>query len=128
MGDLVDLCCSRGAKDQGDAVEQECGGKRAEKKILDGRFRTAASLFAVAGQNIGGDGGDFQCDKDQQQFDCAGEQAHADSAKDDQRVVLALMMAVFGQCIHCEKQSNEYDAADENVKEDGERAGLDRVE
>ncbi len=126
-GDLVDLRGAGGAEDHRDAVEQEGGGEGAEQKVLDGRFRSAGGVLAVAGQNIGGDGGDFQRDEDQQQLDRAGQQAHSHRAEDDERVELALMMAVFGQGVEREQQRHQHDAADEHVEEDGEGAGLDRA-
>ena len=101
--DLVDLRGAGGAEDQRDAVEQECGGEGAEQEVLDGGFRAAAGLLAVAGEDVGGDGGDFESDEDDQQLDGAGEQAHADGAEDDERVVLALVMAVFGEGVEREQ-------------------------
>src|SRR5258708_26302528 len=71
-----DRCRSSGAKDECNPVEQECGGERAKQKILDGSFRTAASLLAITSQNVSGDGRDLQRDEDHQQFDRAAEQAH----------------------------------------------------
>ena len=65
--------------------------------------------------------------KTTQQLDCPGEQAHADSAKDDERVKLALVVAVFGQRVEREQQGHEDDAADEDVEEDGEGTGFDRA-
>ncbi len=124
-GDLVDLRGAGGAKDQRDAVEQKSCGKGAEQKVLDGGFGAAARVLAIAGQNVGGDGGDLQRDEDQQQLDRAGEQAHADRAKDDQRVELALMMAVFRQGVEREQQSHQHDAANQHVEEDGKGAGFD---
>jgi hypothetical protein len=53
--------------------------------------------FAVAGKDVGGDRGDFEGNEDHEQFDGAGEQAHADRAEDDEGVELALMVAVFRQ-------------------------------
>ena len=82
-------------------------------------------MLAVAGEDVGGDGGDFEGDEDDQQLDGGGEQAHADCAEDDERVVLALMMGVLGQRVEREQQRHENDAADEDVEEDGEGAGFD---
>ena len=95
VGDLVDLRGSGGAEDERDAVEQERGGEGAEEEVLDGGFRAAAGLLAVAGEDVGGDGGDFEGDEDDEQLDGGGEQAHADGAEDDERVELALMVAVL---------------------------------
>ena len=64
MGDLVDLRGAGGAKDQRDAVEKKAGGEGAKQEVLDGGFRAAASLFAIAGKDVGGDRGDFQSDED----------------------------------------------------------------
>ena len=94
-GDLVDLRGAGGAEDERDAVEEECRGEGAEQEVLDGGFRAAAGLLAVAGKDVGGDGGDFEGDEDDEQLDGAGEQAHADGAEDDERVELALMVAVL---------------------------------
>ncbi len=63
--------------------------------------------------------------KTSEQLDRAGEQAHADGAEDDERVELALVVAVFGQGVEREQKRDENDAADEHVEEDGEGAGLD---
>ena len=82
-------------------------------------------MLAVAGEDVGGDGGDFERDEDDEQLDGAGEQAHADCAEDDERVVLALMMGVLGQSVEREQEGDENDAADEDVEEDGEGAGFD---
>ena len=105
--DLVDLRGSGSAEDERDAVEQECGGEGAEEEILDGGFRAAAGLLAVAGKDVGGDGRDFKRDEDDEQFDGAGEQAHADCAEDDERVELALMVAVCGQRVEREQQRDQ---------------------
>ena len=126
--DLVDLGGSGSAEDQCDAVEQKSGGKGAEEKIFDGGFGAAAGLFAVAGENVGGDRGNLKRNENDEELDGAGEQAHADRAKDDERVKLALVVAVFGQRVEREKQSHEHDAADENVEEDGKGAGFDGAE
>ena len=128
LGDLVDLRCAGGAEDERDAVEQKCRGEGAEEKVLDGGFGAAAGLFAIAGEDVGGDGGDFEGDEDNQQLDCAGEQAHADRAEDDESVELALVMAVVGQGVEREQKGDENDAADEDVEEDGEGAGFDGAE
>jgi Sec-independent protein translocase protein TatA len=82
-----------------------------------------------AGKNVGGDGGDFKRDEDDEQLDGRGEQAHADGAEDNERVELALVVGVLGQRVEREQEGDENDAADEDVEEDGEGAGLDgRVE
>ena len=128
MGDLVDLRGSGSAEDERDAVEQECCGEGAEEKVFDGGFRAAAGVLAIAGEDVGGDGGDFESDEDDEQLDGGGEQAHADGAEDDERVVLALVMAVFRQRVEREEEGDEDDAADEDVEEDGEGAGFDRGE
>ena len=124
-GDLVDLRGSGGAEDERDAVEQECGGEGAEQEVFDGGFRAAAGVLAVAGEDVGGDGRDFESDEDDEQLDGAGEQAHADCAEDNERVELALMVAVFGERVEREQEGHENDAADEDVEEDGEGAGFD---
>ena len=98
-GDLVDLRCACCAEDQSDAVEQKSCGKGAEEKVFDGGFRAATGLLAVPGEDVGGDRGDFESDEHEEQFHGAGEQAHADCAKDNERVELALMVAVFGKRI-----------------------------
>ena len=125
MGDLVDLRGSSGAEDERDAVEQKRGGEGAEEEVLDGGFRTAAGLLAVAGEDVGGDGGDFEGDEDEEQLNRAGKQAHADGAEDDERVELALVMARLGQSVEREQEGYEDDATDEDVEEDGEGAGFD---
>ena len=124
-GDLVDLRGAGGAEDQGDAVEKECRGEGAEQEVLDGGFRAAAGLLAVAGQNVSGDGGDFERDEDEQQLDGPGEQAHADCAEDDESIEFALVVAVCRERIERDEQRDEDDAADEHMEEDGEGAGLD---
>jgi hypothetical protein len=124
-GDLVHLGCAGCAEDQRDAVEQKGGGEGAEQKILDRRFGAARGVLAVTNQNIGRDGGYLQRDEDQQQLDRAGEQAHSHRAEDDQRVELALMVALFGERVQREQQSYQHEAADQHVEEDGEGAGLD---
>ncbi len=73
VSDLIDLRSAGGAKDQRHAVEEKSGGKGAEKKVLDGRFGTAACLLAITSQDVGGDGGDFEGDEDEQQLDRAGK-------------------------------------------------------
>jgi hypothetical protein len=52
-GDVVDGGGAGGAEDEGDAVEEECGGEGAEKEVLDGRFRTFPGLFALSGEDVG---------------------------------------------------------------------------
>ena len=84
--DLIDLRGAGGAEDQGNAVEQKRGGKGAEEEVLDGGFRAAAGLLPVAGEDVRGDGRDFEGDEDHEQLDGAGEQAHADGAEYDERV------------------------------------------
>jgi len=86
-------------------------------------------VLAPAGKDVGGDGGDFEGDEDDEELDGGGEQAHADSAEDDEGVELALVVGVFGQRVKREQEGDEDDAADEDVEEDGEGAGLDgRIE
>ena len=104
MGDLVDLRGAGRAKDQRHAVEEKGSGKRAKQEVLDCRFGATRRLLAITGKNVSGDRGDFESDENDQQFDCAGEQAHADRAKGDQSVELALVMAVFGQRIEREQK------------------------
>ncbi len=99
----IDLRGAGGAKDEGDAVKQKCGGKGAKEEVFDGGFRAAAGLLAVTGEDVGGDRRDFEGDEDHEQLDGAGEQAHADGAEDDERIKLALVMAVFGQRVEREQ-------------------------
>ena len=87
-----------------------------------------AAVLAVAGEDVGGDGGDFESDEDDQQLDGAGEQAHAHGAEDDEREVFALVVAVFRQSIEREQEGDQDDAADEDVEEDSEGAGFDGAE
>ena len=126
-GDLVNLRGAGGAEDHRDAVEQEGCGEGAEQKILDGGFRSASGVLAVAGQNIRSYGRDLQRDEDQQQLDRAGEQAHAHRAEDNQRVELALVVALFRQCVQREQERYQNDAADEHMEEDREGTGLHRA-
>ncbi len=123
--DLIDLRGAGSAKDEGNAVKQKRGGKRAEEEVFDGGFRAAAGLFPVTGKDVGGDRGDFEGDEDHEQLDGAGEQAHANSAEYDERVILALVVAVLRQRIEREQEGDENDAADEDVEEDREGAGFD---
>ncbi len=99
MRNLVNLRGSGGAEDQRDSVQQEGCRKRSEQEVLDRGFGTAARVLAIAGQNVGGDGGDFERNEYNQQFDGAGKQAHADCAEDDQRIELTLMMTVRGHSV-----------------------------
>jgi len=62
--------------------------------------------------------------KNHEQFDGAGEKAHADGAENDERIELALVVAVLRQRIEREQKGHENDAADEDVEEDGEGAGF----
>jgi len=123
--DVVDGRGAGGAEDEGDAVEEECRGEGAEEEVLDSGFGAFAGLLAIPSEDVGRDGGDFESDEDDEQFGGGCEETHADCAEDHQRVVLALVMAVFGECVEREKQRNDDDAADEDVEEDGEGAGLD---
>ena len=125
-GDLVDLRGSGSAKDECNAVKQEGSSERAEEEIFDGGFRAPAGVLAPAGKNVCGDGGNFECNKDDEQLNGGGEQAHADRAKDDERVELALMVGVLRERVEREQQCHEHDAADKDVEEDCEGAGFDR--
>jgi hypothetical protein len=84
-------------------------------------------LIAASGQNVSADRRDFQCDENQQKFNRAGQQAHAHCAKDNQRVVLALVVAILRQRVQREQQHHQHKPADKRVEEDCEGAGLDRV-
>ena len=96
-GDFVDLGRAGGAEDEGYSVEQEAGGEGAEEKVLDGGFRAFAGVFAESGEDVGGDGGDFKGDEDDQEFNGGGHQAHTDGAENHEGEVFAAMMLVGGQ-------------------------------
>ena len=74
-GDVGNIGGAGSAKDQGDAVEKEGGGEGTEQEVLEGRFRTLAVALAKAGQDVGGDGRNFQADEDQQQLNRAWSSA-----------------------------------------------------
>ena len=80
----------------------------------------------VTSQNVGGNGRDFESDKNQQQLHRTGQQAHPHRAEDDQRIELALVMAVLRQCIQREQQGHQHNAADQHVEEYRKGAGLNR--
>ena len=122
---LVNLRGACGAKDHCDAVEKKCSSEGAEEEVFDGGFGAAAGLLAVAGEDVGGDRGDFEGNEDDEQLDGGGEQAHADCAENDEGVELALVVAIGWQSVEREQEGHEDDAADEDVEEDGEGAGFD---
>src|SRR5262245_58173833 len=113
VSDLVDGGGACGAEDERDAVEKEGGGEGAEEEIFDGGFGALAGLLAVSGEDVGGDGGDFESDEDDEEFGGGSEQTHTDCAEDHESVVLALVMAVFRQGIKREQQGHDDNAADE---------------
>ncbi len=51
---LINLRRPCSSKNQRDSVKQEPRSEGPEQKILDGSFRTAAGIFAIAGKNVGG--------------------------------------------------------------------------
>jgi len=116
-GNFIDLRSAGSAEDERNAVEQEPCGEGTKEKILDGRFGAFAVFFAVAGQNVGGDGGDFKGDEDHQQFDRRSHEAHANRAKDDEREILAAVVLVGRERVKREEQGNDDDAADQDMKE-----------
>ena len=96
-GDFIYRGRPSGAEHHGNAVEQERSGKGSKQKIFDCGFRSADGLLAISRKNIGGDRGDLQGNKDHQQFNRAGHQAHTDGAERHKRVILALVVTVSGQ-------------------------------
>src|SRR4051794_2672065 len=73
---LVNLRCSSCSEDERYSIEKESGGKGAEQEVFNCCFRSAAGLFAIAGQHIGGNGRNFECDENDEQFDGPSQQAH----------------------------------------------------
>src|SRR6185437_9070570 len=128
MRNFVNLRGAGGAEDKRNAIEKKCGGKGAQQEVFECGFGSAAALLAVSGQDVSRNRRNFKRYKDKQQFDGAGKQAHADRAEGDQGVELALMMAIFWQRIERDQQGYEHDAADDDVKKDGERARFDGSE
>ena len=54
-----------GPENQGDAVQQERGGKRAQQEIFQRRLARPRLAPAESGQDVGGDRGNFQAEEDQ---------------------------------------------------------------
>ena len=80
-GYLGNVGCSGGAKGEGDAVEEEGGGKGAQQEIFEPGFGALPGALANGGQDVGGNGRNFEADEDQQQLRGAGHEAHAHGAK-----------------------------------------------
>ena len=72
------------AVDQGDAVEEEGGGERAEQEVLHGRFAGLEGVAAISGQDVAGDRAHFEADEGGEKFLRGGEDAHAGGGEQDQ--------------------------------------------
>ena len=117
---MRELRGSRGAINQRDAVEEKSGGKRAQQKILHGRFVGARNVAAIAGQNVGGDGAGLEPDEGGHQFGGAGHHAHARRGKEHQRVVFAVLDVFAVEIIGRAEHHQERDRSDDHVDEDAE--------
>ena len=91
------------------------------------RFRAFGVALAEAGHDVGGDRRDFEADEDQQQLDGGGHEQHADCAEDDQREEFALVVDCALHGVERDEQSDENDAADQDMEEDAEGIGLDQA-
>ncbi len=88
-GDGGDAGRAGGSEAEGDAVEEEGRGEAAEEEVLEGGFGGCRAAFAEAGEDVGGDGGDFEADEDHEELDGAGHEHHAGGAEADEGEVLA---------------------------------------
>ena len=68
-GNDVDIRRSGGTEHECNPVKEEGGGERSEEEIFQRRLGAGSLGAAESGQNIGGNRGDFQSDKNHHQFD-----------------------------------------------------------
>ena len=126
-GDVKDVGGAGGAVEQGDSVEEEAGGEGAEEEILHRAFGALGGVAAEAGEDVAGDGGDFQGDEDEHQLDRRGHEAGAHRAEQDQRVVLAVIDLLEGQVVERHEDGGQGDQQDHDVEEDAEVIDPDHV-
>ena len=125
--DVKDVGGAGGAVEQGNAVEEEAGGEGAEEEILHRAFGALGGVAAEAGQDVAGDGRDFQGDEDEHQLDRRGHEAHAHRAEQDQSVVFAMIDLLEGQVVERHEDGGQGDQQDHDVEEDAEVIDPDHV-
>ena len=90
---FVDKRGACGAIDHGNAVEEKCGGKRAEQEIFQRRFVGNQRAAAEADQDVGGNRAHLQADESGDEFIGACEDAHPRSREQNQGIVFAALDA-----------------------------------
>jgi hypothetical protein len=80
---------ARAAVNEGDSVEQESGGKRAEQEIFQGGFVRSHIITLKAGEHVGRDGKNLDSEERQDQVSAGRHQQHARAGEQQQSVVLA---------------------------------------
>ncbi len=75
---------------------------------------------AEAGKDVAGDGRDFQGDEDEHQFDGRRHQAHADRAKKNQGVILAVINLLEGQIVERHQDGGQRNEQNHEMEEDAE--------
>ncbi len=111
---------TRGAVDQGDAVDQDAGDERADQEVLHGRFRRAGRATPRASQDVGPQRHGLHTQKHRHKVRGLNQNDHADDGKKHQRVVLAEVHLVLSQVswrAHQAKQrSHDAHAAHQQTK------------
>ena len=77
-------------------------------------------MAAKSGEDVRRDGGDFECNENQNEFDGRRHQAHADYAEENQAVVLSGADFLDRHVFVRSKDDGGRDGNDEDVKEDTE--------
>ncbi len=122
-----EIRCAGDSVNQRDAVEKKGRGKRAEKEILHRGFAGFQCVAAVAGEDVAGDGAHLEADERGEEFLRGGENAHARSGEEDERVEFRILEP-FTLEIGGRAENNEYGhQADEMAEEDAERIGGDKA-
>ena len=87
----IDVGGPADAVEQRKPVRQDAGGEHAQEKVFDGGFVRAPIAPEKTGEQVEGDGHQFQTNEEGDEVNPAGQQHHADSGEEDERVVLALV-------------------------------------
>ena len=90
------------------------------RKYLSARFVVARIVAQIAGQNIGGDGGNLQADEDHDQLIGGSHDGLADDAEQDQRVEFAAAGVFAAQIVGGAEHGQQADADHQNAEKGGE--------
>jgi hypothetical protein len=79
------------------AVEQHAGGERAEQEIFHARLVGTPFAFREADEHVERQSHQFKTDVERDQIVTAGEKHHADGGEQNERVILAALLALHVQ-------------------------------